>query len=88
MENSHLQYLGVGNMVRLAQPEFCEKLARALLARVRSIFEAALGEIELWNKASTTQVDVQLRERRQAYNRRIDAIARIEDAHGIVRPID
>ena len=82
VENSHLQYLGVGNMVRLAQPEFCEKLARALLARVRSIFEAALGEIELWNKASTTQVDVQLRERRQAYNRRIDAIARISGAAG------
>lgn len=82
VENSHLQYLGVGNMMRLAQPEFCEKLVRALLTRVRSIFEAALGEIELWNKASTTQIDIQLRERRQAYNRRIDAIARISGAAG------
>ncbi len=82
VERSHLQYLGVGNMVQLARPEFAEKLVRALLARVRSIFETALGEIELWNKASTSQLDAQLRERRRAYGRRIEAIQRIQDAAG------
>ena len=82
VERSHLQYLGVGNMVQLARPEFAEKLVRALLARVRSIFETALGEIELWNKSTSSQLDAQLRERRRAYGRRIEAIQRIQDAAG------
>ena len=82
VERSHLQYLGVGNIVQLARPEFAEKLVRALLARVRSIFETALGEIELWNKSTSSQLDAQLRERRRAYGRRIEAIQRIQDAAG------
>ena len=79
---SHLQYLGVGNMMKLARPEFTEKLVRALLARVRAIFETALGEVELWNKASSSQLDAQLRERRHAFTRRVDAILRIQNAAG------
>jgi len=79
---SHLQYLGVGNMMKLARPEFTEKLVRALLARVRAIFETALGEVELWNKASSSQLDAQLRERRHAFTRRVDAILRIQSAAG------
>ncbi len=82
VERSHLQYLGVGNMMQLARPEFAEKLVRALLARARSIFETALGEIELWNKSTSSQLDAQLRERRRAYGRRIEAIQRIQDAAG------
>lgn len=82
VQRSHLQYLGVGNMVQLARPEFAEKLVRALLARVRSIFETALGEIELWNKSTSSQLDAQLRERRRAYGRRLEAIQRIQDAAG------
>ena len=80
VERSHLQYLGVSNMVQLARPEFAERLVRALLSRVRSIFEAALGEIELWNKSMSAQLDSQMRERRRAYGRRIEAIQRIQDA--------
>ncbi|MDO5289255.1 MAG: dynamin family protein [Pseudomonadota bacterium] len=82
VERSHLQYLGVGNMVQLARADFSEKLVRALLARVRSIFETALGDIELWNKSSTSQLDAQLRERRRAFGRRIEAIQRIQSAAG------
>lgn len=82
VEQSHLQYLSMGNVIQLARPEFCEKLLRALLARVRSIFETALGEIELWNKSCASQLDTQLRERRRAFGRRIDAIHRIQDAAG------
>lgn len=82
VERSHMQYLSVGNMMQLARPEFAEKLVRALLARVRSIFETALGEIELWNKSNSSQLDAQLRERRRAYGRRIEAIQRIQDAAG------
>ena len=82
VERSHLQYLGVGNMVQLARKEFAEKLLRALVARVRSIFETALGELELWNKSLSSQLDAQLRERRKAFGRRIEAIRRIQDAAG------
>ncbi len=82
VERSHLQYLGVGNMLQLVRPEFAEKLIRALIARVRSIFETALGEIELWNKSTSSQLDTQLRERRRAYGRRIDAIERMQQAAG------
>ena len=82
VERSHLQYLGVGNMLQLTRPEFCEKLLRALVARVRSIFDAALGDIELWNKSCSSQIVTQLRERRRAFGRRIEAIRRIQDAAG------
>ena len=82
VERSHLQYLGVGNMVQLSRKEFAEKLLRALVARVRSIFETALGELELWNKSLSSQLDTQLRERRKAFGRRIEAIRRIQDAAG------
>ncbi|MCL1961946.1 MAG: dynamin family protein [Desulfovibrionaceae bacterium] len=82
IEHSHMQYLGMGNALQLARPEFCEKLLRALAARVRAVFEAALGEIELWNKSCSSQLGAQLRERRRAYGRRIDAIRRIQDAAG------
>ena len=82
VEQSHVQYLGVGNMMQLARPEFAEKLARALIARIRSIFETALADIELWNKSSISQIDAQLRERRRAFTRRVDAIQRIQDAAG------
>ncbi len=82
VERSHLQYLGLSNMFRLSRPEFADKLARALLARVRSIFDAALSEIELWNRSSSAQLAAQLRERRQAFDRRTEAIERIRSAAG------
>jgi len=53
-----------------------------LLARVRSTFDAALAEVELWNRSSSAQLATQLRERRQAFDRRTEAIERIQDAAG------
>ena len=82
VERSHLPYLRVGSVFQLARPEFCDKLRRALVARVRSIFETALGEIEIWNKSSAAQLDAQLRERRKAFARRAEAIGRIQEAAG------
>ncbi|MDR2155550.1 MAG: dynamin family protein [Burkholderiaceae bacterium] len=82
LERSHMQYLGMRNMLQLIRPEFCEKLLRALVVRVRSVFEAALNDIELWSKSCSSQLDSQLRERLRAYERRVDAIQRIEGAAG------
>jgi hypothetical protein len=80
VERSHQQYLGVSNALRLAQPEFADRLVRALATRLRVIYESALGEVELWNKAAAAQLDAQLRERRRNFSRRIEAIERIQQA--------
>jgi hypothetical protein len=81
-QRSHLQYLGLGNIFKLAQPEFADRLVRALYARIRSIHEAALGEVEFWSKSSAAQLDSQLRERRRSFARRMEAVDRIQQAAG------
>jgi hypothetical protein len=80
VERSHNQYLGVANTFRLAQPEFADRLVRALATRLRVVYESALGEVELWNKSAAAQLDAQLRERRRNFARRIEAIERIQQA--------
>ncbi|MDO8442440.1 MAG: dynamin family protein [Polaromonas sp.] len=80
IERSHLQYLGVANILKLAQPEFSERLVRALATRLRVVYETALGEVELWNKSAAAQLDAQLKERRRNFGRRLEAIERIEQA--------
>jgi hypothetical protein len=80
VQRSHNQYLGVSNALRLAQPEFADRLVRALATRLRVIYESALGEVELWNKSAAAQLDAQLRERRRNFGRRLEAIERIQQA--------
>lgn len=82
VERNHQQYLGVTNVIRLAQADFTERLVRALSTRVRVIFESALSDVELWSKSATSQLDAQLRERRKSFGRRIVAIERIQEAAG------
>jgi len=81
-ERSHVQYLAVGNVIKLAQPEFAERLVRALATRVRSVFESVQTDVEMWNKTAMAQLDVQLRERRRNFDRRLEAIERIQQAAG------
>ena len=80
IERSHLQYLGVNNILKLSQPNFSERLVRALSTRLRVVYESALSELELWNKSAASQLDAQLRERRRNFVRRIEAIERIQSA--------
>ncbi len=80
LERSHNQYLSVGNIFRLARPEFADRLVRALGTRLRVVYESALGEVELWNKSAAAQLDAQLRERRRNFGRRLEAIERIQQA--------
>ncbi len=81
-ERSHLQYLGIGNAFKLAQPEFADRLVRALSTRLRGVHELALADVELWSKSAAAQLDAQLRERRRNFSRRIEAIDRIQQATG------
>lgn len=80
IEQSHLQYLGLGNALKLAQPEFAERLVRALAMRLRTVYESAANDLELWSKSATAQLDAQLRERRRSFARRIEAVDRIQHA--------
>ena len=82
IERNHLQYLGMGNAFKLAQPEFSDRLVRALSTRLRTVHENALAEVELWSKSAAAQLDAQLRERRRNFARRIEAIDRISQAAG------
>ncbi|MDP2221881.1 MAG: dynamin family protein [Hydrogenophaga sp.] len=82
IEKSHLQYLSLGNTLRLAQPDFAERLARALMSRLRGVYDTAVNEVELWNKSAASQLDAQLRERRRNFSRRIEAVSRIQQAAG------
>jgi Dynamin family len=82
VEQGHLQYLGVGNAFRLAQPEFTDRLVRALATRLRALRQTLLSAIELWSKSASAQLDVQLRERHRNFGRRIEAIDRIQHAAG------
>lgn len=80
VEESHAQYLGVGNLLKLSQPEFIDRLLRALVSRLRIVFERALNEIEHWSRAVAGQIDTQLRERRRGLKRRLASIERAVSA--------
>ena len=82
LERNYVQYLGLSRALRLAQPRFMEQFRRMLVSKLRVVFENASGELELWNKAASAQVDSQLRERRRAFRRRREALERIQSAAG------
>ena len=60
-----MQYLGLTQALRLSEPRFMEQFRRMLMSKLRVVFENASGEVELWNKTASAQVDSQLRERRR-----------------------
>ena len=88
IERRHEQYIGVGNTLRLAQPEFAQRLQRGLTLRLRAVLDSASNELELWSKSATAQLDAQLRERKRSFSRRIEAVDRIQGAaNGLVERI-
>ncbi|QIL81378.1 dynamin family protein [Diaphorobacter sp. HDW4A] len=80
IERRHEQYIGMGNALRLAQPEFSQRLQRGLTLRLRAVLDSASNELELWSKSATAQLDAQLRERKRSFARRIEAVDRIQTA--------
>lgn len=82
LKKNHLQYLSIGNTIRLARPEFADRLVKALSSRLRTIFDAALHAVEIWNKAAAAQIDAQVREHRASFKKRLEAIERIQVAAG------
>lgn len=82
IERNYVQYLGLTQALRLSQPRFMEQFRRMLVSRLRVVFESACGELELWNKTASAQIDSQLRERRRAFKRRRESMERIQQAAG------
>ncbi len=82
IERSYVQYLGLSQALRLAEPRFMEQFRRMLLSKLRMAFENASGEVELWHKSASNQVDSQLRDRRRGFKRRRDGLERIQAAAG------
>jgi hypothetical protein len=82
IDRNYSRYLGLTQAWRMAAPGFAEQFRRMLLSKLRVVFESAAGELELWSKGASSQVDVQLRERRRAFKRRREALERIQGAAG------
>jgi hypothetical protein len=82
IERSYVQYLGLSHALRLAEPRFMEQFRRMLLSKLRMSFENATGDIELWHKSASNQIDSQLRERRRGFKRRREGLERIQNAAG------
>lgn len=80
IEISHLQYIGMG--LGFGRSREGERLVRALTGRLRVLQEGVLNEVEAWSRTASSQIDTQLRERRRNYERRLEAVDRIQSAAG------
>ena len=82
IDHNYSQYLGLLQSWRMASPGFMEQFRRMLLSKLRVVFEGAASELELWSRAASNQVDLQLAERRRAFKHRRDSLERIQSAAG------
>ena len=82
IESSYTRYLGAANAWRLSEPGFLDQFLRMLVSKLRVVFENAAGDIEMWSKSTTAQIESQLRDRRRGFKRRREALERIQTAAG------
>ena len=82
IEAGYGRYLSITQAWRLAAPGFKEQFRRMLLSKLRMVFESAAAEIELWSKSVSGPMDQQLRDKRLAFQRRREALERIQGAAG------
>lgn len=80
IESSYIEYLGLGHAIRLSSTSYSQRLAKALAMRLRTVFESASNDVDLWSKSATAQLDAQLKERKRSFSRRIEAVDRIQNA--------
>lgn len=80
IEASYTQYLGLSSAIKLSSAAFSQRLIKALALRMRTVFEAAFNDVDMWSKSLTAPVDAQLRERKRSYTRRLEAVDRIQGA--------
>jgi hypothetical protein len=80
IERNHNQYMSLGKSLQMVSSDASTRLVRALKSRLRIVYESALAELELWSKLATSQMDLQLAERRQNFAKRLDAMDRVQRA--------
>ncbi len=79
---AYSRYFGVTQAWRMATPGFADQFRRMLVQKLRVVFENASGEVDLWSKSATSQIEQQSRERRRGFTRRRDALQRVQVASG------
>lgn len=77
---SYGHHLSLAQGWRLALPTAAEQFRRMLHARLRMVFERAESELLAWHQSASAQVDLQLRDRRQAFVRRRETLQRVQQA--------
>lgn len=82
IEAGYGRYFGLSQVWRMGSPGFTSQFRRLLVSKLRVVFESAASEIEQWSKGASAQVDAQLRERRQGFQRRREALDRVQAASG------
>lgn len=80
IEEAYLHYLGFGHSIKLANPLLGQRMVKALGMRLRTLFESAANDLDLWSKSATAQLDAQLKERKRSFARRLEAVDRISEA--------
>lgn len=80
IEGSYTQYLGLSSTFKLSSADFSQRLIKALALRLRTVFEAASNDVDMWSKTLTAPVEAQLRDRKRSYTRRLEAVDRISGA--------
>jgi hypothetical protein len=84
IERSHQSYLGIGNLWRLQQPKFTQRLVASLASELAALQTATQKDAELWRDAVVEHLDRQVEIRRSHFANRREAIAKIGDvAHGL-----
>ncbi|MDH4390482.1 MAG: dynamin family protein [Aquabacterium sp.] len=88
VREGYSRYVGITQRWRLAQPDFMDRFCRLLHSRMRVVFEGICHDVERWGQQVSSQVDTQLRDRRQALVQRRESLARIRQAEdGLERSI-
>jgi len=82
IDRHYSKHLSLGQAWRMASAGFAEQFKRMLLSRLRTLYEKAASEVELWNRTAMGQLDSQLRDRRRGFARRREALLRVEAASG------
>ena len=82
IDKNYSRYLALGQWWRMATPGFADQFRRMLLSKLRVVFENAAGEVEMWSKGASSQLEQQLHERRRGHVRRQDALQRVQSATG------
>ncbi len=80
IERLYAQYLGLGDVLRLARPRFTAQLRRMLVERISVVWDASRNAIESWAREVTSHIDTQLIERRRGFQKRAESLSRIRGA--------